>query len=58
MLECIRCGTPFTSAASAAKVEAEVGDRVAGLAPDSDHSVFEYCGDCRGRLLFDQGDAR
>jgi Fe-S-cluster-containing hydrogenase component 2 len=58
MLECIRCGTPFTSAASAEKVEAEVGDRVAGLAPDSDHSVFEYCGDCRGRLLFDQGDAR
>ncbi|MFB6117729.1 hydrogenase iron-sulfur subunit [Halosegnis sp.] len=58
MLECVRCGKPFTSAASAAKVEAEVGDRVDGLAPDSSHSVFEYCGDCRGRLLFDQGDKR
>jgi len=58
MMECIRCGEPFTSVASAEKIEAEVGDVVDGLAPDAQHSVFEYCGDCRGRLLFDQGEKR
>ncbi|UPV73770.1 hydrogenase iron-sulfur subunit [Halorussus limi] len=53
MRECVRCGDPFASEASAEKIEGEVGDMVAGLAPDSDHSVFEYCGDCRARLLFE-----
>ncbi|MFC4450072.1 4Fe-4S dicluster domain-containing protein [Halorussus aquaticus] len=53
MRECVRCGKPFTSEASAEKIEGEVGGMVAGLAPDSDHSVFEYCGDCRARLLFE-----
>ncbi|MFW5918463.1 MAG: hydrogenase iron-sulfur subunit, partial [Haloferacaceae archaeon] len=53
MLECVRCGKPFASAASAEKVEAEVGDLVEGIAPDAEHSVFEYCGDCRARLLFE-----
>lgn len=55
MLECVRCGKPFTSAGSAAKVEAEVGGLVEGIAPESDHSIFEYCGDCRSRLLFGGG---
>jgi len=58
MLECVRCGKPFASAASASKIEEEVGDLVEGLAPDSEHSVFEYCGDCRSRLLFNQGEKR
>ncbi|GAA0207165.1 hypothetical protein GCM10009000_022010 [Halobacterium noricense] len=53
MLECVRCGDPFTSAASAEHIQSEVGDLVEGIAPDSDHSVFEYCGDCRAQLLFD-----
>jgi Fe-S-cluster-containing hydrogenase component 2 len=55
MLECVRCGKPFTSAESAAKIEDEVGDQVAGIAPDSDHSIFEYCADCRSGLLFQRG---
>jgi ferredoxin len=55
MLECVRCGKPFASAASAEKIESEVGDLVAGIAPDSEHSVFEYCGDCRSALMFEQG---
>ena len=55
MLECARCGKPFTSAASAEKVQAEVGHLVEGVAPDDDHSVFEYCGDCRTRLVFGGG---
>ncbi len=33
MLECVRCGKPFTSVASADKIEEEVGDQVEGLAP-------------------------
>ncbi|WP_458210000.1 hydrogenase iron-sulfur subunit [Haladaptatus sp. NG-SE-30] len=52
MQECVRCGTPFASKATAEKIEAEVGDQVAGLAPDSEHSVFEYCGDCRAKMVF------
>lgn len=58
MLECVRCGKPFTSTGSAEKIEAEVGGLVEGIAPDSEHSVFEYCGDCRSRLLFNQGEKR
>ncbi len=55
MLECVRCGKPFTSVASAEKVQSEVGDLVEGIAPDADHSVFEYCDDCRSSLLFEGG---
>ena len=55
MIACVRCGEPFTSAGSAAKVKAEVGDLVEGIAPDSEHSVFDYCGDCRTKLAFDRG---
>ena len=58
MLECVRCGKPFTSAGSAAKVEEEVGDLVSGIAPDAEHSVFEYCSDCRTGLLFGGGEGR
>ncbi|MEF8869586.1 MAG: hydrogenase iron-sulfur subunit [Haloarculaceae archaeon] len=58
MLECVRCGKPFTSAGSAAKVEAEVGDLVSGIAPEAEHDVFEYCSDCRTRLLFERGETR
>lgn len=53
MLECVRCGKQFASAATAEKIQSEVGDTVAGLAPDSEHNVFEYCGNCRGQLLFE-----
>jgi ferredoxin len=55
MLECVRCGDPFTSKGSAEKVMAEVGDRVDGIAPDADHSIFEYCSDCRAALMFQGG---
>lgn len=56
MLECVRCGKPFTSAGSAAKVQEQVGHLVEGMAPpDADASVFEYCGDCRSKLIFDWG---
>ncbi|USZ66907.1 hydrogenase iron-sulfur subunit [Halorussus salilacus] len=58
MLECVRCGKPFASAGTATKIEAEVGDLVEGIAPASDHSIFEYCGDCRTALLFEGGRAR
>ena len=57
MLACARCGKPFTSVGSAEKVKGEVGDLVDGLAPDADASIFEYCGDCRAKLLFDMGGA-
>jgi Fe-S-cluster-containing hydrogenase component 2 len=57
MQECVRCGAPFASAGTVEKIRGEVGERVAGLAPDSDHDVFEYCGDCRARLLY-QGEER
>ncbi|WP_323190164.1 hydrogenase iron-sulfur subunit [Halostella sp. PRR32] len=53
MLSCRRCGREFTSVGSAEKVKAAVGERVEGIAPDSEHSVFEYCNDCRARLHFD-----
>lgn len=52
MLECVRCGKPFASEATTEKIRGEVGELVEGIAPDADHSVFEYCGDCRPRLLF------
>lgn len=58
LLECVRCGEPFTSAGSAEMVQEEVGDLVEGIAPSSEHSIFEYCGDCRARLLFETGERR
>lgn len=57
LLTCMRCGKPFTSKPSAEKVKDEVGDMVEGLAPEADGSVFDYCGDCRARLMFESGDA-
>ncbi|WP_435185901.1 hydrogenase iron-sulfur subunit [Halobellus sp. EA9] len=56
ILECVRCGKPFTSVESAEKIQDEVGEQVAGIAPDSDHSIFEYCSDCRAGLLFQRGE--
>ncbi|MFC7166195.1 hydrogenase iron-sulfur subunit [Halospeciosus flavus] len=54
MLACRSCGKEFTSTASAAKIESEVGDQVAGIAPDeAEGSIFEYCGDCRAQLVYD-----
>ncbi|MFB6236134.1 MAG: hydrogenase iron-sulfur subunit [Halopenitus sp.] len=58
MLECVRCGKPFTSVGSAEKIQEEVGDMVEGIAPGSDHDIFEYCADCRSRLLFEEGEMR
>ncbi|EJN59210.1 hydrogenase iron-sulfur subunit [Halogranum rubrum] len=55
MLECARCGKPFTSQGSAEKVMDDVGHLVEGIAPQSDHSIFEYCGECRATLMFEQG---
>lgn len=51
MVECARCGDPFASAGSVEKVKGEVGHLVEGVAP-GDESVFEYCGDCRTKLVF------
>jgi Fe-S-cluster-containing hydrogenase component 2 len=56
MQECVRCGKPFASAGTVDKVRGEVGDAVEGIAPESPHSVFEYCGDCRTRLLYERGE--
>jgi Fe-S-cluster-containing hydrogenase component 2 len=50
MRECANCGRAFTSEGSAAKIEEEVGDLVAGLTPGE--NVFEYCQDCRAMLLY------
>jgi formate hydrogenlyase subunit 6/NADH:ubiquinone oxidoreductase subunit I/coenzyme F420-reducing hydrogenase delta subunit len=55
MVECVRCGKPFTSQGSAEKVMDDVGHLVEGVAPESDHSIFEYCGECRAKLMFEQG---
>ncbi|WP_331235226.1 hydrogenase iron-sulfur subunit [Natronorarus salvus] len=51
MLACAGCGREFTSEATAAAVEERVGDRVAELAPDAEESIFQYCPECRARLL-------
>jgi len=52
MLECVRCGTPFTSVGSMEKVRDEVGDLVEGVAGDTEHSIFEYCDNCRANVVF------
>jgi Fe-S-cluster-containing hydrogenase component 2/coenzyme F420-reducing hydrogenase delta subunit len=51
MLACAGCGKQFTSEATAAAVEDRIGEKVANLAPDTEGSIFEYCSDCRARLL-------
>ncbi|WP_436344271.1 hydrogenase iron-sulfur subunit [Natronorubrum sp. FCH18a] len=56
MRECNNCGTPFTSEGSARKIQSEVGDAVAGLVPNAQGGIFEYCGDCRAQLLYDRGN--
>jgi ferredoxin len=53
MRECARCGDAFASERTAEKIEGEVGDLVSGVAPEADHSVFAYCGDCRAAILFE-----
>ena len=55
MRECARCGKPFTSERTAEKVEGEVGEVVAGVAPNAERGVFAYCGDCRVNVLFESG---
>lgn len=55
MLECARCGDPFTSERSAEKIEEEVGHLVTNLAPSAEKSIFNYCPDCRAFLLYDRG---
>lgn len=55
MLDCARCGTSFTSKGTAERVQSEVGDMVEDIAPNADGSIFEYCDDCRARLLFEGG---
>ena len=55
MRECVRCGKPFASERTAQKIEEDVGDVVVGVAPNADHSVFAYCGDCRVNVLFESG---
>ena len=52
ILECVRCGTPFTSVGSMEKVRDEVGDLVEGVAGDTEHSIFEYCDECRAAVVF------
>ena len=56
MRECARCGDPFASEGTAQKVQAAVGDTVAGIAPDHAGDIFEYCDDCRAYLLYNRGD--
>lgn len=56
MLNCIRCDKPFTSKGSAEKVKSEVGPLVEGIAPESEHSVFDYCSDCRAVFVTGGGN--
>jgi len=56
MLACVRCGTPFTSRGSMEKVRDEVGGLVEGVAGDTEHSIFEYCDECRAAVVFQGGD--
>jgi hypothetical protein len=40
---------------SAESVKEQVGDLVEGVAPGTEGSVFDYCGDCRAVLIFEEG---
>lgn len=55
MRTCVRCGDAFASEGTAEHVAGEVGELVEGVAPKSEHSVFDYCGQCRAALLFEEG---
>jgi len=55
MRACVRCGKPFASEGTAQHVAETVGDVVEGVAPHGEHSVFDYCADCRATLLFEEG---
>jgi Fe-S-cluster-containing dehydrogenase component len=55
MRSCARCGKPFASEGTAQHIAEEVGDVVEGVAPGAEHSVFDYCSDCRSTLLFEEG---
>jgi ferredoxin/coenzyme F420-reducing hydrogenase delta subunit len=55
MRACVRCGKSFASEGTAEHVAEHVGDIVEGIAPHSEHGVFEYCADCRATLLFEEG---
>ncbi|MFB6101450.1 MAG: hydrogenase iron-sulfur subunit [Haloplanus sp.] len=55
MRTCVRCGKPFASEGTAQHIADEVGDLVEGIAPKGEHSVFDYCGNCRAALLFEEG---
>ncbi|MFU8867732.1 hydrogenase iron-sulfur subunit, partial [Natronococcus sp.] len=56
MLECRSCGKEFTSERSAERIKGEVGDLVSGMAPHAEGSVFDYCSDCRSKLLYRRND--
>ncbi|MFA9518240.1 hydrogenase iron-sulfur subunit [Halopenitus sp. H-Gu1] len=51
MLDCANCGKSFTSVDSAAHVQSEVGHLVEGIGGE-DHDIFEYCSDCRAKLIY------
>jgi formate hydrogenlyase subunit 6/NADH:ubiquinone oxidoreductase subunit I len=55
MRTCVRCGAPFASEGTAEHVAEQVGEVVEGVAPDGEHSVFDYCADCRAAMLFEGG---
>ncbi|NKE35777.1 hydrogenase iron-sulfur subunit [Natronococcus sp. JC468] len=54
MLECRSCGKEFTSERSAERIKGEVGDLVSGMAPHAEGSIFDYCSECRSKLLYDR----
>jgi len=56
MRTCVRCDKPFASEGTAEHVSEQVGDLVEGIAPNGEHSVFDYCADCRAALLFEEGN--
>ncbi len=51
MLACAGCGKEFTSEATADAIEDRIGDTVSGMAPNAEESIFDYCSDCRARML-------
>ena len=55
MRNCVRCGKAFASEGTAEHIAGEVGELVEGVAPKAEHSIFDYCGNCRAYLLFEEG---